>query len=326
MQYKDYYKILGVDKNASDKDIQKAYRNLARKYHPDISKDKDAEKKFKELNEANEVLSDKDKRQKYDTLGADWDKYQSYGENAKRNYYQDYGDIGGQTFHGSDFSDFFEIFFGNQGVNFDGIFGNAGGRKNKKTQQQQTRRQATHEHHKPEPQTHEIEINLNEAYQGGKRIINLQQDYEQKKLDVNIPKGVENGTKIRIPGGNQNSDIFLKIKIKEHEFFKLEKHDLHCEIPITDYEAVLGTDIKIPTLSGSSVNLKIPAHSQSGKTLRLKNLGMPILKSEQKGDMYVKVKIVIPKHLSEKETELYSQIKELRSGKDNVREFMSIGN
>lgn len=318
MKYKDYYKILGVDKNASEKEIQKAYKKLAKQYHPDISKEKGAEAKFKDLNEANEVLGDKDKRKKYDTLGADWDKYQDYdfaGAGAGR--YQDVGNMGGKTFYGSDFSDFFEAFFGSQGGTqgggFESIFGNMGGGRKTKKGGPQNRRTTQNYQEPPEDLNAELEITLDEAYKGGKRIITIQAgDRQQKKLEVNIPKGIEDGKKIRIPGGNQGGDIFLKINISPHNFFKLDKKDIHCEVQILDYEAVLGTETKIPTLSGSSINLKIPAGTHSGKTFRLKNLGMPYHKNEQKGDMYVKIKIDIPKHISDNEMELYSQLKELR--------------
>jgi curved DNA-binding protein len=319
MKYKDYYKILGVDKNASDKDIQKAYKKLAKKYHPDINKDKGSEAKFKELNEANEVLGDKDKRKKYDTLGADWDKYQDYDfAGAGANRYQDVGNMGGNTFYGNDFSDFFEAFFGGQSTGFEGMFGGGGGRRTStRGGQQQGRRQAYQE--PPEPLNAELEISLDEAYKGGKRVITLQ-DHQLKKLEVNIPKGIEDGNKIRISGANNGGDVLLKIKIKPHHFFKLDKKDVHVEIPVLDYEAVIGAEVKIPTLSGSSINLKIPAHSHSGKTFRLKNLGMPERKQENKGDMYVKLKIEIPKYLTEKEMELYTQLKEARADKDHIRD------
>ncbi len=327
MEYKDYYKVLGVDKKATEDEIKKAYKKLAKKYHPDINKEKGAEKRFKDINEANEVLADKDKRQKYDTLGSNWNQYQTTG-NPNYNRYQDSGSFNGNTFTGNDFSDFFEMFFGGQGDSF------GGGAKKSKTRQRQTQynpfesQQQSYQQQNTKSQSEnatEIEISLKEAYNGGTRILTLDQGMGLKKdIKVNIPKSVESGTKIRIPNASQGQDLFLKIKIKEDNFYKLDKKDVTCEVPITDYEAVLGTEINIPTLSGSSVNLKVPANSQTGKTFRLKGLGMIDRKSDVKGDMYVKLKIVLPKNLTDDEISLFNQLKELRKGKDNVREEIKV--
>lgn len=332
MQYKDYYQILGVDKKSSDDEIKKAFKKLAKKYHPDVNKEKGAEAKFKDINEAYEVLGDKDKRNKYDTLGANWDQYQNFG-GANYNRYQDMGDINGNVFTGTDFSDFFEIFFGGKGDSFSGGgFGGFGGgqQRGRAKQQRQNpfggQQQQTQQRQKqapPDENITEIEVTVNEAYSGSSRIITIDQGYgNSKEIKVNIPKGVESGTKIRIPV--QGQDVYFKVKIKDGGFYKLDKKDVTCEVPITDYEAVLGTEVQIPTLSGSSVNLKIPSYTQSGKTFRLKGLGMPDRKTDQKGDMYVKVKIVVPKNLTDQETELFTQLKELRKGKDNVREEIKI--
>lgn len=328
MKYRDYYKVLGVEKNATEKEIQKAYKSLAKKYHPDVSKDKGSDAKFKEINEAYEVLGDKDKRKKYDTLGADWDKYQGFDSN---HYYQDMGNMGGKQFYGSDFSDFFEIFFGNNHVDINNIFGGGGssgfgssgsGKRTSGGRTHTSSHQHSHQSHKDE-NILDIEVSLNEAFNGGKKQIQVNDGFQNKKIEVSIPKGVENGTKIRIPGKN-SSDIYLKVKIKDHHYFKRDKNDLTCEIPITDYEAVLGSEVKIPTISGTSINFKIPPGTQSGKTFRLKNLGMSILKSELRGDMYVKIKIMIPESITEKEKELFYQLKELRSGKDRIRENIMV--
>ena len=324
MEYKDYYKILGVDKKSTEDEIKKSYKKLAKKYHPDINKEKGSEKKFKDLSEAYEVLGDKDKRHKYDTLGSNWDQYQDFG-GSNYNRYQDSGNVNGNVFTGSDFSDFFEIFFGGQGDSFG--FGGAKKTNKKQTQynpfEQQQQQQSSQKQNAQAQQDNatEIEISLKEAYNGGTRVLSLDQGMgKRKEIKVNIPKSVENGTKIRIPGAGQGQDIYLKIKIREDAFYKIDKKDVTCEIPVTDYEAILGTEVNIPTLSGSSVNLKVPSGSRSGKTFRLKGLGLIDRKSEQKGDMYVKLKIVVPKNLTEEETSLFNQIKELRKGKDNIRE------
>lgn len=324
MQYKDYYQILGVDKKATEDEIKKSFKKLAKKYHPDVNKEKGAESKFKDINEAYEVLGDKDKRHKYDTLGANWDQYADFGGGG--NYrYQDMGDINGRQFTGSDFSDFFEIFFGGRGDSFSNSgFGGFGGQRTKtgsrssqnpfSGQQQQQQRSAVPQDEK----IPEVEVSLKEAYNGGSKLISLDMGFGNKKdIKVNIPKGAEQGMKMRIPV--QGQDVYFKIKIND-DIYKLEKKDITIEMPITDYEAVLGTEIQVPTLSGSAVNLKIPAHTQSGKKFRLKGLGMPERKTEHKGDMYVKIKIVIPNHLTEKEKELFTQLKDLREGKDKIRD------
>lgn len=317
MEYKDYYKVLGVDKKASEKEIQKAFRTLSKKYHPDVNKEKGAEKKFKELNEAYEVLSDKNKRQKYDTLGANWDQYQNFGNYS----YQDQGNFGGQTIYGSDFSDFFEIFFGGQANGtktnssiFDNLFGGAKSKTSGRTSSGRQTQQQTYQQPKKETTEviYDIDLNPKEIFEGGKKTVRI----GEKELKVNIPKGIEDGKKLRIPvDGNY---VYLKVKVSNIGFFKLEKKDITCEIPITDYEAVLGTDINVPTISGGSVNLKVPPLSQSGKTFRLKNLGMyHDSKSETRGDMYVKLKITVPKNLTDQEKELFEKLKALRIGKDS---------
>lgn len=326
MQYKDYYQILGVDKKASEDEIKKAFKKLAKKYHPDVNKEKGAENKFKDINEAYEVLGDKDKKHKYDTLGANWDQYADFGGAGGGNYrYQDMGDINGRTFTGSDFSDFFEIFFGGGDSFSNSGFGGFGGQRPKTNsrarqspfgqQQQQQQQKSTVPQDEKIP---EVEISIREAYNGGSKIISLDMGYgNTKEIKVNIPKGAENGMKMRIPV--QGQDVYFKIKISDDDKYKIEKKDVTIEMPITDYEAVLGTEIQVPTLSGSTINLKIPANTQGGKKFRLKGLGMPERKTDIKGDMYVKTKIVIPNNLSEKEIELFTQLKELRQGKDNIR-------
>lgn len=310
MQYKDYYKTLGVDKKASEKEIQKAYKTLAKKCHPDVNKSKDSEAKFKEINEAYEVLGDKEKRNRYDTLGANWE------QNAGNYSYQDMGDIGGNKFYGSDFSDFFEVFFGqksNAGEQnpFGNMFSGMGGQKQQRRRPttEQPRHQETTHH---VPREVEVEVSLSEIYEGGKRQITI----GDKKLEVSIPKGIENGKKIRIKDAN-NNDIHLKIKIKENDIFKLEGKNIIYEAPISDYDVIFGKEVLVPTISGGSINLKIPAGTQGGKRLRLKNLGLPTMKTDEKGDMYVKVKIMIPQNLTDKEKSLYEELKALRVGKDN---------
>lgn len=316
MKYKDYYEILGVNKNASEEEIKKAYKKLARKYHPDINKEKDAEKKFKEINEAYEVLGDKDKRKKYDALGSNWDKYQAYGDS----YYQDFANFQDKSYKGSNFSDFFEIFFGSHGIDLDSLlFGSKKSSSKKSSYDSSNFYNFNKQSNNNQNVENEVEITIQEAFYGTKRQFTINDGFNQKKIEVNIPKGVQNGTKIRVP--SNVGDIYLKVKIKEDKFFSVNKENIECEIPITDYEAVLGTEVKIPTISGTQVNLKIPPLTQSGKIFRLKNLGMPHLKNtDKRGDMHVKIKIVIPTHLTEEEKLLYTKLKELRQYKDqNIR-------
>lgn len=317
MEYKDYYKTLGLDKKASEKEIQKAYKNLAKKYHPDVNKAKGAEAKFKELNEAYEVLGDKDKKQKYDTLGSNWNQYENAGNYA----HQDMGDIGGKKFYGGDFSDFFETIFGSssksQSANSFGSilsgmgFGGQQNNQQKTRQKTQQHQQPHQEHKKIEAQEIEVEVSIEEVYEGSKKLMEI----GEKKIEVSIPRGIDEGHKIRIKGSSGN-DIHLKIKIKKHDLFKLEGKNIIYEVPVVDYDAIFGIEVTVPTISGSSVTLKIPQMTQSGKSLRLKNLGLPNRKTEERGDMFVKAKIMIPKDLSEKEKSLYQEIKDLRNLKD----------
>jgi len=335
MNYRDYYNVLGVDKNASQKEITSTYRKLARKYHPDLHpNNKKAEEKLKEINEAYEVLGDKTKREKYDQLGADWDKIR-LDDDLFRNFNQ-----GQRTRTGSDgfggFSSFFETFFGKESNNIWDTIVDIGGDFGKKF--------TSGNQHSPKPKEmeYEIEIPLEEAFNGGKRLIQVtSQDLcpscrgtnghcnkchgggmvmNPRTLNIDIPKGVANGSKIRIHGEATKGDIFLKVKLGPHKFFKVVENDLHCEIPVMDYEAMIGTEIQIPTLSGN-VSIKIPPETQAGKTFRLKGQGMLKLKSSERGDMYVKVKIVIPTQLNNQEKDLVKKIYDLRKqrGVDSPR-------
>jgi len=320
VDYKDYYKLLGVGKNASSDEIKKAYRKLAKQYHPDANKgNKEATEKFKEIGEAYEVLKDPEKRSRYDQLGSNWKAYSRAGAGAGwqpggaqwqstggRTVYDfsgsgfDFGDLGGG------FSDFFEMFFGKGSdarfQDFSSTFGQAGA-GTKQNQRTSWRTRRTPE--KGQDVESKLEITLREAYFGTERTLKMQgQDGKIRTINVKIPKGIKNGGRIRItgegaksPGGGAPGDLYLSVEIHPHHFFTRKEDNLHCEIPVTVKEAVFGASIDIPTFNGY-VSVKLPAGTQSGKTLRLKGKGMPKIKSTEYGDLYAKIKVVIPENLT----------------------------
>lgn len=293
MDYKDYYKILGVDKKASQEEIKKAYRVLAVKNHPDKNpNNKVAEEQFKLANEANEVLGNPEKRKKYDELGANWQQYEQYGNqkggNAGGQYR--YESNGNDSFgEQSDFSDFFEQFF------------SSGARGGGRTQ---NRRGGDYET--------EMEITLEEAYQGTSRTIQV----DDEKLRISTKPGSYNDQQLRIKnkgakGSNENNrgDLFIKIKVKNHPNFIRKGDDLFHTQTIDLYTAVLGGEVIVNTLSGQ-VKIKIAEGTQNGKTIRLKGKGMPIYdKKDSFGDFYLEILVQIPEKLTEKQKELFEQLK-----------------
>jgi curved DNA-binding protein len=317
MEYKDYYKILGVDRNASEKEIKRAYRRLARKYHPDVNPDnKESEERFKEINEAHEVLADSEKRRKYDQLGASWQQWQrtgrdpgsfdwnrwSAGAPGGGRVHVEYGDLGdlfGGAFGGGGFSDFFEAIFG-------------GGRQGPQawTGARQARPRRGQDYEQP------VEITLEEASSGARRVL----EKDGRRLEVKIPPGVKTGSKVRIagegapgPGGGATGDLYLKVTVRPHKVFERKGDDLYCEVPVDLYTTILGGETDVPTLEGT-VSLKIPPGTQGGRTFRLKGQGMPQLRDSNKhGDLYAKVKVVLPKDLSPKEKALFRELAQMRS-------------
>jgi curved DNA-binding protein len=301
MEFKDYYKILGVDRAASKDDIRRAYRRLARKYHPDVSKESDAEARFKEMKEAYEVLKDPEKRSAYDQFGANWKAGQDF--QAPPNWQREYsfGD-GAQSFGDSgQFSDFFETLFGqSRGGGFN--FRTGGGRM------------------KGEDVNATISIPIEDAYRGASRTISLdipEADASgavrrrQKTLNVKIPAGVTAGKRIRLEkqggpgyGGSQAGDLYLAVEFERHPFYRADGRDIHLELPVTPWEAALGRKVKVPTLGGA-VDLQIPAGSSSGKTLRLKGRGLP---GKPAGDQYVELKVVVPPASDETIRNLYETL------------------
>jgi len=309
MEFKDYYKILGVEKNASQDDIKKSYRKLAMKYHPDRNQgNKEAEEKFKEVTEANEVLSDPDKRIKYDTLGGNWKQYQTSGQGFD-NFYSNYGggrggrqynftgDFGDLFGNVSGFSDFFESFF-------------AGGRTHPGGSTKSRNRKG---------QNYEasLYIPLIEAYNG----INKEISISGKKVRINIEKGARDGKKLRLKGlggeglnGGESGDLYLTMKIEKDPYFELDGDNLYFDLYLDLYTAVLGGKQIVRTLNGKTVNITIPAGTESGKILRLKNLGYPLSENiDSYGDLLVRIKIELPTNLSSEEKQLFNKLASLRS-------------
>jgi DnaJ-class molecular chaperone len=346
VEYRDYYKILGVDRKADDKTIKSAYRKLARKYHPDVAKGKDD--RFKEVAEAYEVLSDPEKRRRYDTLGPDWQRYTQAppgGTPGGGFRVEHFGDGGG------DFSDFFRTIFSDlgggagggwqtrgrgrgPGFHVEDMFGDAprGGRARGSDVQAA------------------VEISLEEAFSGARKSFTLEsQDpcpacrgagnvggtscetcggggwvRAQRQLDVRIPAGVRTGQRVRVSGEGgggttgTRGDLYLEVTVAPHPQFERKGDDIHLELPITAPEAALGTSVEVPTLKGK-VSMKIPPATSSGRTFRLRGYGMPKPKGAGAGDELVKVKVVLPSSLTDAEIELYQKLKALRT--DNPRTY-----
>jgi curved DNA-binding protein len=312
MDYKDYYKILGVDKNADEKAIKAAYRKLARKHHPDMNQnDPKAEERFKEINEAHEVLSDPEKRAKYDRLGADWQRWQQTGGrpgdfnwgqwaspggvNVRYGNPEDLEDLFGA---GSPFSDFFTSIFGGMGS---GTTHSGGFEFRSRAQTGQDIE-------------HLVEISLAEAYHGATRILTK----EGRRLEVKIPAGAKTGTKVRMRGeggsglsGGPAGNLYLKIEVKPDPRFERSGDDLQTMAPVDLYTAVLGGEVRVPTLSGE-VTLTIPPGSQNGQKFRLRGKGMPKLnKSGEFGDLYARLDVRLPTKLTSEQRKLFEQLRQL---------------
>jgi len=314
VQYKDYYETLGVSRNASRDEIQRVYRKLARKYHPDLNKKAGSEDKFKEINEAYEVLKDPEKRKKYDQIGSGWQQ----GDNFRpppgweHNFDPGSGQQGRQenffwSSDGGDYSDFFESLFGGQ---FQQGFTGSEGRQPFSRQQRGSDHEAI------------LRIPLEEAFRGGTQTITMQStapsghggvSSSEKRYDVKIPPGILPGQKVRLSGqggkgsgGGGSGDLFLKVEVEPHPRFQLKGRDLYTELAITPWEAALGANIDIQTLS-EPVTLKVPPGTQSGQKLRLRAKGMPNPKGSP-GELYAVIQIKVPKSLSKKERQLFEEL------------------
>ncbi|WP_069804458.1 DnaJ C-terminal domain-containing protein [Thermogemmatispora onikobensis] len=326
MEYKDYYKILGVARGASADEVKKAFRKLARKYHPDVNPgDRFAEEKFKEINEAYEVLSDPEKRRKYDALGPNWQDQFAGFSGFRRSY--PYGSGRSSTIDfdsNSGFSDFFEALFG----------------RSARTPRQEFRRRAGDNIEQP------VEVTLREAYTGGTRTFNIQSTeicpvcqgigevhgracatcgaqgtvVRSKKIQVKIPPGVDNGSRIRVAGegqpgigGGPRGDLYLIISVKPDPVFERRGDDLYLDIDVDLYKALLGGEALVPLPDGRKLMLTIPPETQNGRLFRLAGKGMPRLRSEGQGNLYARVRVVLPMHLSDEERQLFEQLARTRN-------------
>ena len=287
--------MLGVARSASSEEIQKAFRKLARKYHPDINKTKEAEDRFKEINEANEVLSDPEKRKKYDTLGANWKAGQEFkpppGWEGTAGF-----DFNGGGMNG--FSDFFEAFFGGGGSPFGGAagfggpgFGGAGARMRRG----------------PEPVEAEFEISIEDAVNGATKQIQLRDaSGKVRSLTVKIPAGTTEGTTMKLSGKKDEGDVYLKVRFASHPRYSVAEHDLIVRLPVAPWEAALGAKVELQLPDGS-IKLAVPPGSQSGGKLRVRGRGLP-KKSGSRGDLLAEIKVVVPTELSQSEREIYEKL------------------
>jgi curved DNA-binding protein len=318
MEYKDYYKTLGVDKNASEKEIKSAFRKLARKYHPDVNPDDpQAETRFKEINEAYEVLGDSEKRAKYDRLGSEWQHWQQAGGrpgdfdwgrwaagpgsgrvHVRYGTPDDLEDLFGGA---SPFSDFFNSIFGGLGGGAGGASGLGGFNYEPRLRRGQDLE-------------HRIEISLAEAYHGTSKLLAK----DGRRLEVKIPPGAKTGTRVRVRGqgssgvaGGQAGDLYLRVAVVDDPRFERKGDDLHTTVQTDLYTAVLGGEVRVPTLAGD-VKLKIPAGSQNGQIFRLRGKGMPRLRrSSEHGDLYARLDVRLPTELTPEQHRLFEQLRHL---------------
>ncbi len=320
MDYKDYYKLLGVERGASAEEIQKAYRKLARKFHPDVSKEKGAEAKFKEIAEANEVLKDSEKRAKYDRYGQAWNARTTSG--APPPGFEEFQfDFGGAPFSGSSasgFSDFFEMLFG-QAMGSSPRAGWAP--RTGEGRGGWARPGANHELG--------LRLTLAEAARGGVRELSIVDptNGDSRRLRVNLPKGVRAGQVIRVPGQGGSSrgsapagDLMLRIELAPHDGFRLDGRDLLTGIDIEPWQAALGGDAEIPTLDGQ-VRVRIPAGSSSGRRIRVRGRGFPGGKSEEPGDLLAELRIVVPTKLSAAERNAFEKLRDAARERDTEEEI-----
>ncbi|HEV8536686.1 MAG TPA: J domain-containing protein [Candidatus Limnocylindria bacterium] len=325
VEYKDYYKILGVPKTASTADIKKAFRKLARQYHPDVNKKPESEKKFKEVNEAHEVLSDPEKRKRYDTVGPEWEQFAQRGAGrppGPGGFEYVYTGQPGESPFGTEaggFSDFFRTLFGEAGnggfANADDLFGRVRTRTRSRARQ-------------GEDVEGEVEISLPEAYRGTEHVVQISRENggSPRRLTVKIPPGVREGQRIRLAGqgspgtgSGPPGDAYLRVRVKPHPLFTRDGDDLRIELPVALHEAMLGGEVTVPTLKGR-VSLRIPPETQNGRVIRLAGQGMP-RPGGGFGDLYATVRVVLPTKLSERERELAREIAGSRSG-ENVRSHL----
>jgi curved DNA-binding protein len=326
MEFKDYYKTLGVSKSATEKEIKGAFRKLARKLHPDVNPgDKTAEARFKEVNEAYEVLGDAEKRKKYDELGANWRMYEQAGAHPGAGPFAGGFNAGGTGGRGgfrtmtqeemedlfgdsNPFSDFFTTFFGG-GMGGD-VRGSGGGRGGGVRQRP------------GRDIENEIELSLEDAYNGTTQRLALIHDGHRRTVDVRIPAGVVTGSRVRISGegeqgvgGGQAGHLYLRVRLTPHPTFELKDRDLHVRVAVPVTTVVLGGEADVQTLSGKPARLRIPPLTQNGQVFRLKGYGMPAVgKPDEKGDLYARIDVQVPAQLTAEEREHYEALRQLSGG------------
>jgi curved DNA-binding protein len=292
MQYKDYYQILGVTRSSDADEMKRAYRKLARKFHPDVSKEKNAEEKFKEVQEAYEVLRDPDKRAAYDQLGRDFRNGQQF--RPPPDWSQRFGQSGGQRFSDlNGFSDFFASLFGGAGFDRGGSGGGGigGGGFGGGAQ--------------ADADAGQLDVTVEEAYAGTKRRISLNEQGRQRQVDVQIPAGVTEGQSLRIAGTGGRASLIFRIKLRPHHLYEVAGKDVQIELPLAPWEVALGAKVAVPTLGGT-VELTVPAGAQSGQKLRLRSRGLP---GNPNGDQLVAIKLVTPAAQSKAAQEAYERMK-----------------
>ena len=284
--FRDYYETLGVPRGATSEEIRSAYRKLARRYHPDINKDEDAEERFKEVGEAYEVLSDPEKRERYDRLGANWRQGDDVSGAPGFDGFEGARPDGVRfEFGDGAFSDFFESLFGSA---------RTGDIRMRGADQEAV-----------------VDLSLEEAAAGGPLRVSLA---DGRSFTVNVPAGVRDGQRIRVAGrggegigGGSTGDLFLRVHLRPHRVFRVDGRDLHVDVPVTPWDAALGTTLEVPTLTGSA-KVRLPAGSSSGRRLRLRGKGMPGRRSRH-GDLYARVQIMVPDRLDERERKLFEELR-----------------
>jgi len=326
MEYVDYYNVLGVDRSASKEEITKAYKRLARKYHPDLNKGAGSEDKFKELNEAYEVLKDPEKRKRYDMLGANWKHGAPFEPPPGWGSGNVHFEFGGSPGGGSGFSDFFEMFFGGGGpgrggggfgggfggrrgggIDLDDLLGRGGFGGNGPGRQRPARGQDVES---------TLSIQLEDSFHGSKKAVELSGPTGRRRYDVKVPRGVRDGEKIRLsgqgmPGAGEAGDLYLTIRLAPDPRFRLEGDDLITEVEVPAWDAALGCKVDVPTVDGS-VTMTLPAGCSSGQRLRLRGKGMPRRAGGQ-GDLLAELRIVVPKKLSREQRKLFTKLRDLES-------------
>jgi curved DNA-binding protein len=320
MEFKDYYATLGVPKSATEKEVKQAFRKLARKFHPDVNpNDKSAESRFKEINEAYEVIGDSEKRKKYDELGSNWKAYEQAphpgatagGQGSYRTMTADeMRDLFGNE---DPFSDFFHAFFSGGGEpEIRGRGGRAGARASRARQGRDIE--------------HPLDLSLEDAYKGATRRLSLQHDGHSRTVDVRIPAGVGEGSRVRVSGegeqgsgGASSGDLYLRVHVSPDSRFERKGQDLHAKVRVPVTTAVLGGEAEVPNLGGKPLRLKIPSGTQNGQVFRLKGHGMPLPgKPEEHGDLYATIDAELPRELTPEERAHYQALAKLSGGKSSA--------